>query len=118
MALGVPYNAFWHLNPTKLQAFTKAYQIKKRIRDEEAWLFCGNYVFSAFQTVMAQFSAGMAGKKSNAKYIEKPVLLDKLNEELLSQEELDRRELEKMLRYEEQWQRQYKKEGLEEVKIL
>lgn len=44
------------------------------MRDEEAWMFWGNYGFSALQTVMAHFGSGLSGKKSNAKYIDKPVM--------------------------------------------
>ena len=37
------------------------------------WIWWGTYGLSAFQTVVSHFGAGLAGKKSDAKYIEKPI---------------------------------------------
>lgn len=31
MAIGVPYDIFWHLTPKKLESFYKAHQMKMRI---------------------------------------------------------------------------------------
>ena len=37
MAIGVPYDLFWHLTPKKLESFEKAYKLKRQIEDENNW---------------------------------------------------------------------------------
>lgn len=88
------YELFWHLNPTKLKPFYEAYKIKKKMRDEEVWLFWGTYGYSAFETVMAHFGAGLAGKKSKAKYIDKPIMqkMEENNVELTEEQKKEKTE--------------------------
>ena len=52
-----------------MQAFDKAYKMKRQMQDERDWMM-GQYVMSAFGTVL---SCALS-KNSNAKYIEKPFL--------------------------------------------
>lgn len=101
---GVSYELFWHLNPTKLKPFYKAFELKRKLEDEQAWMYWGNYGFSALETVFAHFGAGLAGKSSQAKYIEKPRLAEIIENQNLTQEEIDEKELQKMLFAEKQWQ--------------
>lgn len=84
--MGISYETFWHLNPKKIDSFYKAYKVKMKQRDKEIWMACGNYFLSAVITAVDKC---LNGKKSSAKYIEKPLLRDKLSEETeLSEEEL------------------------------
>lgn len=50
MLYGVPYELFWHLNPTKLEPFKKAYLLSKkeeaRLQDVYGWVY-GRYVMEA-----------------------------------------------------------------------
>jgi len=50
MLYGAPYELFWHLNPTKLEPFKKAYLLRKkeesRLQDMYGWLY-GRYVMDA-----------------------------------------------------------------------
>lgn len=65
----MPYNLFWHLNPTKLKPFYTAFENKRKLRDEENWITWGTYAMSALSVVMANAFS----KNSQAKFIEKPV---------------------------------------------
>jgi hypothetical protein len=86
--LGVSYDVFWHLNPTKLKPFQEAYRIKQENRDAEMWTFCGNYVLSA---VITAVDACLNGRKASSKYIEKPLLKDRIDERKeMTEEELQR----------------------------
>lgn len=84
----MPYEVFWKLNPKKLESFYTAYKRKRELEDEKMWLYCGVYVKSAFETVIAHFGAGLSGKKSNAKYIEMPITkqAEENNRELTEEE--------------------------------
>lgn len=116
LAIGVSYELFWHLSPTKLKAFEEAYMIKRKMRDEEMW-YMGQYVASALNSTVcnAELWRGKNGKTE--KYVEKP-FMSELGKNNLTQEELDQRELQKMLLYEEQWQKQSKRNGLPETVIM
>lgn len=73
LAIGVSYELFWHLSPTKLKAFEEAYMIKRKMRDEEMW-YMGQYVASALNATVcnAEFWRGKNGKAE--KYVEKPFM--------------------------------------------
>ena len=69
LTIGVPYEIFWHLNPTKLKPFQTAFENKRKLRDEENWIVWGTYGISALSVVLdSAFS-----KNSQAKFVEKPV---------------------------------------------
>lgn len=80
---------FWHLNPKKLESFTEAYKLKRQMRDEEAWIN-NVYTMRAFEVVMAHFGAGLASKKSSAKYFEEPMLKNVQGQRELTEEEKQR----------------------------
>ena len=71
----MPYEIFWHLTPVKLESFTEAHKLKQKIKDEQMWIM-GRYVLEALNVSLAHFGAGLAGKKSDVKYLEKPFLQD------------------------------------------
>lgn len=115
MALGVTKFEIMHSTPKVLKAYDKAHSLKRKMEDEQAWYIFGNYGISAF---MFAIDHSLNGKKAKSEYIKEPIL-SKINEnDGLTQEEIDERELKKMLLYEEQWQRQYKKKGLPETVIF
>ena len=114
MAIGVPYDLFWHLTPKKLESFEKAYKLKREIEDENnryLGLYFGRAVSVALDTAFN-------GKNAKSKYFDEPILQTFGKDDGLTQEERDKKELEKMLRYEEQWAINDKMKGLPETKIL
>ncbi|MBQ8804105.1 MAG: hypothetical protein IJZ53_10760 [Tyzzerella sp.] len=91
LAIGVPYDLFWHLTPKKLEAFYEAHRLKQEMRDGEMWIM-GRYVLSAVSVAVEHC---LAGKKAKSEYLEKPFMqltgLQNQEEEiLLSEEEIQR----------------------------
>lgn len=71
MAIGVSYDLFWHLTPTKLKAFEESYKIKREMLDEQMW-YMGQYIMSALDSTVCN---AFRQKNSTAgKYVEKPFL--------------------------------------------
>lgn len=117
LTIGVPYELFFKLTPNKLRAFYKSYKQKQKIIDEQ--MYCqGIYNMNAFEVVISRFAAGLSGKKSNAKYFEHPIMSEAFKDENITQEEIDERELRKMLFAEEMWMKQHRRNGLPETVIL
>ena len=87
LTIGVPYELFWRLNPTKLKPFYTAFENKRKMRDEENWLYWGTYGISAFTVVLANAFS----KNSQAKYVEKPIYqqLTNKSEQLTEQEKIE-----------------------------
>lgn len=56
-----------------MRSFDKAYKLKRQLQDERDWMM-GQYVMSAFGTVLSQAFSGKG--KSKAEYIDKPFLTD------------------------------------------
>jgi hypothetical protein len=70
LAIGVPYNLFWHLTPNKLRSFMIAFEQQREYQDAQLW-YMGQYVVSALNaTVMNVFRKENAEKQT---YIEKPI---------------------------------------------
>lgn len=62
---------FMKSKPIELISYGLAYKMQRKKQDEELWLQ-GFYVYKAFETVMAHFSAGLSGRSCNAKYPTEP----------------------------------------------
>ena len=73
LAIGVPYDTFWHLTPNKLPSFYKAYELKRKLQDENMWIM-GQYIMSALDSTVCNnsFWKGKNGKASS--YLQKPLL--------------------------------------------
>ena len=84
LAIGVPYELFWHLSPRKLNAFYKADEIILKRKDAEMW-HLGQYILSA---VSVATDHCLNGKKAQSKYIEQPLMRIKASQEQLSEDEL------------------------------
>lgn len=76
MAIGVPYDIFWVLNPKELEPFKKAFSFSQELIDVQNWQL-GNYIRMAI-------SSSLSDKN---KYPSKPFLYEKSHEEQLSEEE-------------------------------
>lgn len=80
--IGVPYEIFWHLNPTKLKPFEKAYELKIEARQNsmnlEAWLN-GLYNQNAIASIMGK----------NTKYPTKPIEIFNARHKTAQEEGMD-----------------------------
>lgn len=70
LSIHVPYETAMALNPTKLEPFTEAFNNEQKMLDYHMWMM-GIYVQDA---VMVAVEKNLAGKKSKAKYFEKPLM--------------------------------------------
>lgn len=68
MAMGVPYDEFWHGDYCKLKFYEERYFQEKERKNQELWLN-GFYHYIAITTALAQ----MFNPKANARYPEKPI---------------------------------------------
>lgn len=102
--------------PIELVAYGKADRLNQKKKDEELWLQ-GFYNLQALQVAFAHFGAGLAGKKSDAKYLDKPITQNKNPYEGLTQEEIDNLEIQKMIAAEDLYIVQQKMSGMAEVNI-
>lgn len=71
----------------------------------------GQYIYEAICVALSHFSAGMAGKKSDAKYRDKPFMYE-IDSKPKTQEEIDNIEIQKMIQAEEQWIKIFETKGL------
>lgn len=69
LALGFTEEEFGKMTPTRLKPYMKAFDIKKDLQDEQMW-YMGAYVYNATVTAIDNV---LNGRKSRAKYIEKPL---------------------------------------------
>lgn len=74
----------------------------------------GMYIESAVRVAVDR---SLNGKKANQEYIKEPMLSELNKDEGLTQEEIDERELRKMISYEEMWIASARIKGLPETKI-
>ena len=75
--------------PADLEPYAKAYKFKMQQYDSMMHTM-GLYNEIAYEVVMARFGAGLAGKKSSAKYIEKPFMELQEENRPLTEEETQR----------------------------
>lgn len=71
LAIGVTRHEFFHSSPKTLNSYTKAYNIKRKMQDEQAY-FQGLYNLRAFEVAFDHVLAGFMGKKSKAEYFKDP----------------------------------------------
>ena len=83
---------FKTLNPTKLELYAKGFQMRQEERDNEMWMWFGNYGISALVYAMDHVLNG--SNKAKSKYAEKPILLShKLNKSNQEEKLRQQREL-------------------------
>ena len=111
MSIGVSKNEFFHSTPKILSAYDKAFEKKIVYRDAELWRN-GQYTFSA---VFVAVEHGLSGKKAKSEYIKEPILKAMSEQIEYTQEELDNREIQRMILAEEQWIKNDRRRGLPET---
>lgn len=87
--------------PADLEPYAKAHDMERKESDQLAWMYCGNYIISAISVAIDHC---LNGKKAKSEYIKESLLKDYGENDGLTQEEMDRKEIEKMLIAERQWQ--------------
>lgn len=78
------------------------------------WMWWGNYGLSALNVAIDRC---FGGKKSNAEYIKEPILSKTFENDGLTEEEIQEKELRKALLAEEQWIIAGRQKGLPETII-
>ena len=114
MTIGVPYQVFFKLIPNDLKSFYSSYKQKQRIEDEKVWKWFGSYGISALEFAIDHC---FNGKDAKTKYIDKPLSEMEFENDGLTEDEIQEKELRKALLAEEQWIISGKQKGLPETII-
>ncbi len=91
------YDEYWYATPSLAKDYRKAYEIKRKVKDQEQWLD-GMYTYIAVQTALA--NAFREKGKSPIKFPEKPITE---KEEEKSPEEIRKEVYEQLTRLKESW---------------
>lgn len=100
--------------PKELEPYDKAHKIKIAEQDNLQHMWWGNYGVSA---LIVAIDRCFGGKKSKAEYIKDPILSKAFENDGLTEEEIQEKELRKALLAEEQWIIAGKQKGLPETII-
>lgn len=100
--------------PKELEPYDKAHKIKIAEQDNLQYMWWGNYGISA---LIVAIDRCFGGKKSKAEYIKDPILSKAFENDGLTEEEIQEKELRKALLAEEQWIIAGKQKGLPETII-
>lgn len=100
--------------PKELEPYDKAHKIKIAEQDNLQYMWWGNYGVSA---LIVAIDRCFGGKKSKAEYIKDPILSKAFENDGLTEEEIQEKELRKALLAEEQWIIAGKQKGLPETII-
>jgi len=83
--MGIPYETFWHLNPSKLKPFVLVEERKRQERSNEMWLM-GQYIVAALDATVCN-AMPFIKRRRKGKYPEKPIRVVPLTEEEKRMEE-------------------------------
>ena len=76
--MGMTYQQYWDEPPHLAVTYRKAYRLKRKMENENAWL-TGLYVYDAFAVAMSNAFSKRGAKKQT--YVEKPVDIFPLTEQ-------------------------------------
>ena len=100
--------------PKELEPYNKAHKMKMAEQDNLQYMWWGSYGISA---LIVAIDRCFSGKKSKAEYIKEPILSKTFENDGLTEEEIQEKELRKALLAEEQWIIAGKRKGLPETII-
>lgn len=100
--------------PKKLKPFISAHKLKLIDRDREIHAWVGTYGISAITVAVERL---LNGKKSKSEYIKTPIFESICENDNLSQEEIEMKEIQKAIMVERQWIAMAIQGGLPETKI-
>jgi hypothetical protein len=95
--------------PNDLKPYAEAHKIELRENDSFMYNVFGSYGISA---LMFAIEHCLAPKQARIKYLEEPILHKTFENDGLTQEEIDNRELQRALLAEQQWQSNAYQKGL------
>ena len=98
--------------PKELEPYNKAHKMKMAEQDNLQYTWWGSYGISA---LIVAIDRCFSGKKSKAEYIKEPILSKTFENDGLTEEEIQEKELRKALFAEEQWIIAGKQKGLPET---
>ena len=99
---GMTWEQYWNGDPWMVVQYAETHRLRVQQRNEELWLQ-GLYMHDAFAVVLS--NAFAAKGSTPKKYLEKPLdILPKTEEEKAAEEE---RELRKMIRQLNMWEKQF-----------
>lgn len=82
--MGIDEPTFWTLNPRRMKAYERAFELKQQQRDREQWAM-GKYFMSALSTVLDR----SFNKHATSKYVKEPFLTDAfLTEEEIKEQKI------------------------------
>lgn len=88
LAIGVPYDSFWHLTPAKLESFYRAHKLKMKLLDEQAYMQ-GIYFMEALKATVCNAPFWRGKGQEPYQYPKKPFAQESvgLSESDMSEEE-------------------------------
>ena len=75
LSIGMTKKEFMKSKPIELKSYYKAYQLKKKMKDEEMWMQ-GAYFYNALETALSH----LFSKNSKAEYVKKPFSFEEMEE--------------------------------------
>ena len=91
LSIGISYKEFMHSTPKVLKAYDKAHFNKIELIDSLVWQLCGNYILSSVAVAVEHC---LAGRKAQSEYVKEPMFADLS----LSDEEKEKKELDKFIK--------------------
>ena len=91
LAIGITPEQFWKMNPSLLEPYSKAEELKEEKHDTHMWMM-GSYIYEAFSVVLAN---AFRKKGSTAKhYRDKPYMMEskEVRGELTKEEKVEKTE--------------------------
>lgn len=116
-AIGISWQEFWSMNPHIIKCIYKGYQerLKEQMMVQDRMNHIANqYTLSAITVAIDH----AFNKKAKSKYIENPILATAIEDSMLTQEEIDEREMRKEILAMEQWIANDRRRGLPETKMI
>lgn len=86
-AIGISIEEFKHMTPIKLGYCLKGYRLQRKMRDEEMWLWFGNYALSS---VAVAVDHNLRGDKAKSEYMEHPIMREDEEKQRITEEEKQR----------------------------
>lgn len=104
MSIGIDYRTFMHLVPIELGAFFKSYNQKRQIKDEEMWMWFGNYGISALIFAIDRCFS----KTPQYEYVSEPILTNYHTSKELTEEE-KQKEVDRFYKNNERMRKKWKR---------
>lgn len=105
------------MNPHIINCMMKGYNEKRKELDAMMWCM-EQYIFDSVSVALDHRLTALLGKKAKSKTFEKPIFAQTIEDSMLTQEEIDEREMKKELLAMEQWVANDRQRGLPETKII